>query len=74
MDFKAYSFAMAGQVKARAGLTRRLRFRVRVEHAIGRTKRFRIVSGRFRNPRATHHTKASIVAGMAIMNAGFAAC
>ena len=54
-----------------AGLSR---FRVRVEHAIGRTKRFRIVSDRFRNPRATHHTKASIVAGMANMNAGFAAC
>ena len=49
-------------------------FRVRVEHAIGRTKRFRIVSDRYRNPRRTHHTKTSIVAGMVNMNAGFKAC
>ena len=49
-------------------------FRVRVEHGIGRTKRFRIVSDRYRNPRRTHHTKTSIVAGMVNMNAGFAAC
>lgn len=54
-----------------AGLSR---FRVRVEHRIGCTKCFRIVSDRFRNPRATHHTKTSIVAGMVNMNAGFAAC
>ena len=49
-------------------------FRVRVEHGIGRTKRFRIVSDRYRNPRRTHHTKTSIVAGMVNMNAGFKAC
>jgi hypothetical protein len=54
-----------------AGLSR---FRVKVEHRIGRCKRFRIVSDRFRNPRDTHHTKASIVAGMANLNAGFPAC
>lgn len=47
------------------------RFRVRVEHAIGRMKRFRIVAERFRNPRRTHHTKMSIVAGLANMQAGF---
>lgn len=50
------------------------RLRVAVEHRIGRAKRFRIVSERYRNPRRTHHTKASIVAGMVNMNAGFAAC
>ena len=49
-------------------------FRVGVEHGIGRTKRFRIVSDRYRNPRRTHHTKTSIVAGMVNMNAGFKAC
>ena len=50
------------------------RFRVAVEHRIGRAKRFRIVAERYRNPRRTHHTKTSIVAGMVHMNAGFAAC
>ncbi len=45
------------------------RFRVRVEHKIGQIKRFRIVSDRFRNPRRTHHTKVSIVAG--IVNMGY---
>ncbi len=49
-------------------------FRVRVEHGIGRTKRFRIVSDRYRKPRRTHRTKTAIVAGMVNMNAGFAAC
>ena len=39
-------------------------FRVRVEHRIGRTKRFKIASERFRNPLETHHTKISIVAGL----------
>jgi hypothetical protein len=46
-------------------------FRVGVEHRIGRTKRFRIVSDRFRNPRATHHTKTSIIAGLVNIDAGF---
>jgi len=47
------------------------RFRVRVEHGIGRMKRFRVISDRFRNPRRTHHTKMSIVAGLTNMEAGF---
>jgi DDE superfamily endonuclease len=46
-------------------------FRVAVEHRIGRTKRFRIVSDRFRNPLRTHHTKISIVAGLVNIEAGF---
>ena len=50
------------------------RLRVTVEHRIGRAKRFRIVSERYRNPRPTHATKTSIVAGLVNMNAGFAAC
>ena len=49
-------------------------FRVRVEHGIGKTKRFRIVSDRYRNPRRKHHTKTSIVAGLINMEAGFPAC
>ena len=50
------------------------RFRVRVEHKIGQVKRFRIVSDRFRNPRRTHHTKTSIIAGLVNMESGFEAC
>src|SRR5919202_1786253 len=46
-------------------------FRVRVEHRIGRTKRFRIVGDRFRNPLETHHTKTSIIAGLVTIEAGF---
>ena len=46
-------------------------FRVRVEHQIGRTKRFRIAGDRFRNPLATHHTKTSIIAGLVNIAAGF---
>ena len=46
-------------------------FRVRVEHRIGRTKRFRIVSDRYRNPLRTHHTKISMVAGLVNIEAGF---
>jgi hypothetical protein len=46
-------------------------FRVRVEHRIGRAKRFRIVGDRFRNPLGTHHTKTSIVAGLVNIEAGF---
>lgn len=46
-------------------------FRVRVEHRIGRTKRFRIVAERFRNPLDTHHTKISIVAGLVNLEDGF---
>jgi len=50
------------------------RFRVRVEHKIGQVKRFRIVSDPFRNPRRTHFTKASIIAGIVNMESGFEAC
>lgn len=46
-------------------------FRVAIEHRIGRTKRFRIVAERFRNPRQTHHTKTSIIAGLVNIEAGF---
>jgi len=46
-------------------------FHVAVEHRIGRTKRFRIVAERFRNPRDTHHTKTSIIAGLVNIEAGF---
>jgi hypothetical protein len=46
-------------------------FRVRVEHRIGRIKRFRIAGDRFRNPLATHHTKTSIIAGLVNIAAGF---
>jgi hypothetical protein len=46
-------------------------FRVAVEHCIGRTKRFRIVAERFRNPRNTHDTKTSIIAGLVNIEAGF---
>ena len=46
-------------------------FRVRVEHRIGRTKRFRIAGERFRNPLGTHHTKTSIIAGLVNIEAGF---
>lgn len=50
------------------------RFRVRVEHKIGQVKRFRIVADPFRNPRGTHRTKASIIAGVVNMECGFEAC
>lgn len=50
------------------------RFRVRVEHKIGQVKRFRIVSDPFRNPRRTHYTKTSIIAGIVNLESGFEAC
>lgn len=46
-------------------------FRVRAEHAIRRIKTFRIFSGRYRYPRATHSRKFAIAAGIANMTAGF---
>lgn len=49
-------------------------FRVAIEHQIGRTKRFRILSERYRNPRHTHHTKTSIIAGLVNVGAGFLPC
>jgi hypothetical protein len=50
------------------------RFPVRVEHKIGPVKRFRIVSDGFRNPRRTHFTKTSIIAGLVNMESGFEPC
>lgn len=47
------------------------RFRVRVEHTIGRMKKFRILNDRFRYPRARHSVKFSIIAGMTNTIAGF---
>jgi hypothetical protein len=49
-------------------------FRVAIEHRIGRTKRFRILADRYRNPRHTHHTKTSIIAGLVNVEAGFLPC
>lgn len=49
-------------------------FRVAIEHRIGRTKRFRILSDRYRNPRQTHHTRTSIIAGLVNLEAGFLPC
>ena len=46
-------------------------FRVAVGHRIGHVERFRIASDRFRNPRPTHRTKLSIIAGLVNMEAGF---
>lgn len=47
------------------------RFRVRVEHVIGRMKKFRILADRFRYPRSRHSTKFSIIAGITNLLAGF---
>lgn len=47
------------------------RFRVRVEHAIGRMKKFRILADRFRYPRTRHAIKFSIIAGITNLIAGF---
>ncbi|MCP5006720.1 MAG: transposase [Planctomycetes bacterium] len=47
------------------------RFRVRVEHAIGRMKRFRILADRYRYPRPRHAIKFSIIAGITNLMAGF---
>lgn len=47
------------------------RLRVRAEHAIGRMKRFRILSDRWRYPRASHGAVFSIIAGIANLMAGF---
>jgi hypothetical protein len=46
-------------------------FRVRVEHRMGRTKRYKILSERFRNPLNTHDTKTSIIAGLVNLEDGF---
>jgi hypothetical protein len=47
------------------------RFRVRVEHAIAKIKRFRIMSERFRYPKATYAAKFGIVAGVINILTGF---
>ena len=47
------------------------RFRVRVEHAIGRMKKFRILADRYRYPRARHAVKFAIIAGITNLMAGF---
>lgn len=46
-------------------------FRVRVEHAIRRIKTFRILTERFRYPRASHAAKFAIAAGITNIIAGF---
>jgi hypothetical protein len=46
-------------------------FRVKVEHRIGRTKRYKILTDRFRNPRPTHGMKISIIAGLVNLEDGF---
>ena len=47
------------------------RFRVRVEHSIGRLKSFRILSERYRYPRGRYAVKISTVAGIINFTAGF---
>ncbi len=47
------------------------RFRVRVEHSIGRLKSFRILSERYRYPRGRYAVKISTVAGIINFAAGF---
>ena len=47
------------------------RFRVRVEHSIGRLKSFRILSERYRYPRSRYAVKISAVAGIINFAAGF---
>jgi IS5 family transposase len=47
------------------------RFRVRVEHRIARIKSFRILSDRYRYPRAAYGAKISIVAGIINLASGF---
>ncbi len=47
------------------------RFRVRVEHAIGRMKKFRILADRYRYPRARHAVKFALIAGITNLMAGF---
>ena len=47
------------------------RFRVRVEHAFARLKSFKMLSERYRYPRATYATKFAIIAGVVNLMAGF---
>jgi len=57
-DEKAYNHALS-------------RFRVRVEHAFAKIKRFRIMADRFRYPRTTYAAKFAIVAGIVNVLSGF---
>jgi len=47
------------------------RFRVRVEHIIGRMKKFRILAEPYRYPRSRHSAKFAIIAGITNLLAGF---
>ncbi len=47
------------------------RFRVRVEHKLAQIKRFRLLSDRFRYPRASHAPKFAITAGIVNILSGF---
>lgn len=47
------------------------RFRVRVEHAIAKLKSFRMLSERYRYPRAAYAAKFAIIAGTINLMAGF---
>lgn len=47
------------------------RFRVRVEHAFAKLKSFRMLSERYRYPRATYATKFALIAGIVNIAAGF---
>jgi len=47
------------------------RFRVRVEHAIAKLKSFRMLSERYRYPKASYAAKFAIIAGIVNLMAGF---
>jgi transposase len=47
------------------------RFRVRVEHAFAKLKSFRMLSERYRYPKATYATKFAIIAGIVNLISGF---
>ena len=47
------------------------RFRVRVEHSIAKLKSFRMLSERYRYPKATYAAKFAIIAGVLNIAAGF---
>jgi transposase len=47
------------------------RFRVRVEHAFAKLKSFRMLSERYRYPKATYAAKFAIIAGIVNLMAGF---
>jgi IS5 family transposase len=57
-DEKAYNHALS-------------RFRVRVEHSIARLKSFRMLSERYRYPKATYAAKFALIAGIVNIAAGF---